>query len=257
MDVSDVCGSNLVSYTVAELYLLSTVFRDAQGRYVQISNAQLAQKAIINHRRSGSCSEQFSLDLAYSTSLSQLEELRAKMVSWLEGQGRDFLPGLNITITSLGDQTKMTIAAGIRYKSNWQDPDLKARRRNRWICAFKAFLAELHIFGPAGDPASGGPVTKVAMVEPPSQPTQSGPANGDEEGKEGGSSDAAEFRLMDEKKPGPADVAGTFTAEGLSSGVSTPSQSLASRPMPDAMPGLRFMRQRSQGHDASDAGRMA
>ncbi|PWN23991.1 hypothetical protein BCV69DRAFT_243445 [Microstroma glucosiphilum] len=260
VDVSDVCGANLVSYTVAEMYLLSTTFRDSQGRYVQISNAQLAQKAIINHRRSGSCSEQFSIDLAYSTSLSQLEALRAKMVSWLEGQGRDFLPGLNITITSLGDQTKMTVAAGIRYKSNWQDPDLKARRRNRWICAFKAFLAELHIFGPAGDPASGGPVTKVAMVEPPSPATQSGPAKGgdvDEGGRGDATSDPAEYILMDEKKPGPADVAGVYPVEGLSSGVSTPSQSFASRPMPDAMPGMPSVRQRSQGHDAPDAGRMA
>jgi hypothetical protein len=182
------------------------------------------------------------------------------MVSWLGGQGRDFLPGLNITITSLGDQTKMTIAAGIRYKSNWQDPDLKARRRNRWICAFKAFLAELHVFGPAGDPASGGPVTKVAMVEPAFPPAQSGPAAEDDEGGGGaGSSDPASYRLMDEKKPGPAEGvgAGLYTAEGLSSGVSTPSQSLASRPMPDTMPGLPSMRQRSQGPDASDAGRMA
>jgi hypothetical protein len=58
----------------------------------------------------------------------------------------------------------MTLKSDIRYKSNWQQGALKAKRRNMWICALKTALAELKIYGPSGDPSSDPGPQRVTMV---------------------------------------------------------------------------------------------
>lgn len=206
-------GAEAGTFEVVELGLLSTIFKDTDGKYVQISNAQLSQKAITNHRRSGPIEEPFKLDLHYTTSFMQLEALRSKMTTWLENEGRDFRPGLNISIASLGDQSKMSISTGIRYKSNLQDGGLKARRRNRWVCALRSFMADLEIYGPSGDPHTP-PITRVAMVDAPkAEPPQ--PHGGDS----GQTSIAPpEYKLMDSKQvEGPTDGTQTPGGWGLGS----------------------------------------
>lgn len=182
-------------YEVVTMNLLSTIFKDSEGRYMQVSNAVLAQKPITNHRRSGPVEETVKLDLAFGTSLAQLEALRSKMMAWITTQSRDFLPGLNITISSLGDQSKMQITTGIRYKSNWQDVGLKARRRNRWMCAFRAYMVELSIFGPGGDPDEVK-VSRIAMVD---APPAAEPAPQPDASRNIGPHGLPEYTLMDEK----------------------------------------------------------
>ena len=196
---------------MVELGLLSTIFRDTDGKYVQISNAQLSQKAITNHRRSGPIEEPFKIDVAYTTNFMQLESLRTKMIGWLEHEGRDFRPGLNISIASLTDQSKMSVSTGIRYKSNTQDGGLKSRRRNRWVCAFRTYMAELEIFGPSGDPNSPS-ITRVAMVDAPAA-AQSGADNSSDPARSSGDTLAGppEYKLMDSKQ-----------AEAAADGAQTP-----------------------------------
>ena len=58
----------------------------------------------------------------------------------------------------------MTLKADIKYKSNWQQGTLKAQRRNKWICALKASLSKLHIYGPGGDPSPHTGPTKYTLV---------------------------------------------------------------------------------------------
>lgn len=53
----------------------------------------------------------------------------------------------------------MTLSAEIKYKSNSQQGGLKARRRNKWLCALKRSMAECEIYGPLGNP-SGMPDPK-------------------------------------------------------------------------------------------------
>lgn len=186
-------SSDSTRYEVVTMNLLSTVFKDSEGKTMQISNIALVQKPITNHRRSGPIEETVKLDIGYTTSLSQLESLRSKMVQWLDTQSRDFLPGLNISISSLSDQSKMQITTGIRYKSNWQDVGLKARRRNRWMCALRAYMVELKIYGPGGDPDEIK-VQRVATVDPPPAPEPAQPMRSGE-----GDSDLPAYKLMDEK----------------------------------------------------------
>ncbi|SJX62625.1 uncharacterized protein SRS1_13424 [Sporisorium reilianum f. sp. reilianum] len=151
-DVGDRVDVGDDQYIVKEMRLLTTVFKTTNGKNVMISHSQLATKPIINLRRSGAIEETFKFEVAYSTSFAQIEALRAKMVHWLDGEKRDFLPGLDINVVDFQEQGSLLLSAGIRYKSNWQQGGLKAQRRNRWLCQLKVFLAECRIYGPKGDP---------------------------------------------------------------------------------------------------------
>ncbi|KAJ1036834.1 hypothetical protein NDA10_006128 [Ustilago hordei] len=151
-DVGDRVDIGDDQYIVKEMRLLTTVFKTTNGKNVMVSHNQLATKPIVNLRRSGAIEETFKFEVAYNTSFAQIEALRTKMVHWLEGEKRDFLPGLDINVIDFQDQGSLLLSAGIRYKSNWQQGGLKAQRRNRWLCQLKVFLAECKIYGPKGDP---------------------------------------------------------------------------------------------------------
>lgn len=172
-DVGDRVDIGDESYIVKEMRLLTTVFKTVNGKNVMISHNQLATKPIVNLRRSGPTEETFKFEVAYDTSFAQIEALRAKMVHWLEGEKRDFLPGLDINIVDFQDQGSLLLSAGIRYKSNWQQGGLKALRRNRWLCQLKVFLAECKIYGPKGDPSvvTTNHVTMVPYPPPPASAT--------------------------------------------------------------------------------------
>ncbi|KAN0066543.1 hypothetical protein ACQY0O_000637 [Thecaphora frezii] len=153
-DVGDRVDIGDDSFIVKEMRLLTTVFKTTNGKSVMISHAQLATKPIVNLRRSGPIEETFKFEVSFDTSFQQIELLRSRMVHWLSGEKRDFLPGLDINVIDFQDQTSMMLSTGIRYKSNWQQGGLKAERRNRWLCQFKVLLAECKIYGPKGDPAA-------------------------------------------------------------------------------------------------------
>jgi hypothetical protein len=139
-------------FVVEEIQLLSTILKTTTGKQVSISNAQLAQKAIVNLRRSGPTQESINIIVEYSTTLEAIEKLRTEMLKWIDTQARDFLPGLNIEMAALGDQSQLSLTLDIRYKSNWQDEHLKAIRKNRWIAALKSVMLQLEIYGPNGNP---------------------------------------------------------------------------------------------------------
>ncbi|EST04835.1 Mechanosensitive ion channel MscS [Kalmanozyma brasiliensis GHG001] len=165
-DVGDRVDVGDDQYIVKEMRLLTTVFKTTNGKNVMISHNQLATKPIVNLRRSGSIEESFKFEVAYGTSFAQIEALRTKMVHWLDGEKRDFLPGLDINVVDFQEQGSLLLSAGIRYKSNWQQGGLKAQRRNRWLCQLKVFLAECRIYGPKGDPKETS-LNHVTMVPYP------------------------------------------------------------------------------------------
>jgi len=109
-------------------------------------------------------SEAFTWDVAYSTTFEQIEQLRSKMLAFVKSERRDFLPSFDIVVVDIPDQEKMTLKADIKYKSNWQQGALKVKRRNMWICALKASLQELKIFGPSGNPDKEPGPKKITMV---------------------------------------------------------------------------------------------
>jgi len=46
----------------------------------------------------------------------------------------------------------MSLSADIKYKSNFQQGAVKAKRRNKWVCALKQAMAEVGVYGPGGNP---------------------------------------------------------------------------------------------------------
>lgn len=82
---------------------------------------------------------------AYSTSFEQIERLRELMISFLNSERREFLPQFDVLVVGtffgaqmsrrptkrsslfidIPEQTKMTLKADIKYKSNWQQGALK------------------------------------------------------------------------------------------------------------------------------------
>jgi len=152
------------SYTVKEIRLLSTVFVDSQGCLVQAPNAVLNTAYIQNIRRSSQMSESFPFDVDYGTTFEQLESLRDKMLAFLQHERRDYLPSFDVVVVDFPSQEKMSLTADIKYKSNWQQGPLKAKRRNKWICALKTALADVKIFGPKGNPKKVSGPNKYTLV---------------------------------------------------------------------------------------------
>jgi len=174
------------TYTVKEIRLLSTIFLDANACLVQAPNTVLNDNFIYNMRRSPQMSESFTFDVAYSTTFDQIEELRGLMIAFLQNDRRDYQAVFDVVVVDIPGQEKMTLRVDIKYKSNWQQGALKAKRRNKWICALKASLAKIKMFGPDGNPDAKAPPTPYTLVPyedikkehgygtPPPMPTPSG-----------------------------------------------------------------------------------
>jgi len=163
-DVGDRVMIATQTYTVKEIRLLSTVFLDANSGVVQAPNNQLNTLFIQNMRRSPQMSETFTFNVNYATTFEDLERLRARMLAFVEAERRDYQPIFDVKVNDFPEQEKMTLSADIKYKSNFQQGALKAKRRNKWICALKSILGELKIYGPSGDPSPPPAVSRYAKV---------------------------------------------------------------------------------------------
>ncbi|CED83253.1 Predicted mechanosensitive ion channel [Phaffia rhodozyma] len=168
-DVGDRVDIDSISYVVSEMNLLSTTFQRVDGKCVFLPNNVLNQKLIENVRRSGPTSETFAFDVAFNTSFEHIQALREKMLKFLKGEKRDFIPSFDVTIVDFPDQAKLQLKANICYKSNWQQGLLKVQRHNKWVCALKEALKELKIYGSAGDPTPD-PVVPIEYTLVPYEP---------------------------------------------------------------------------------------
>ncbi|KAJ4002056.1 Mechanosensitive ion channel-domain-containing protein [Lentinula boryana] len=151
-DVGDRIVVDKVDYTVKEISLLSTTLLDGNGGLVQAPNSVLNDAFIENIRRSPQMSETFTFSVAYETTFEDLEKLRAKMLEFVQNERRDYLPIFDVAVIDFPEQASMSLSADIKYKSNSQQGAVKAKRRNKWICALKEALADVGIYGPAGNP---------------------------------------------------------------------------------------------------------
>jgi len=155
---------NKETYTVKEIRLLSTVLLNGDSALVQAPNKELNNLFIQNMRRSPQMSETFTFDVSYTTTFEDLETLRGKMLEFLAVERRDYQPIFDVTVKDFPEQSKMTLSADIKYKSNFQQGALKAKRRNKWICALKTILGELKIYGPSGDPNPAPGVKRYTQI---------------------------------------------------------------------------------------------
>ncbi|KAF8885420.1 Mechanosensitive ion channel-domain-containing protein [Mucidula mucida] len=163
-DVGDRVDIDDVAYTVKEIRLLSTIFLNVDGVYVQVPNSVLNTHFIHNIRRSPEMSEDFKFDVAYNTTFEDIERLRNNMLQFVKTERRDYQPVFDVQVLDYPEQEKITLSAEIKYKSNGQLEGLKARRRNKWVCALKTALAEVGIYGPSGNPNGATGPTRYTQV---------------------------------------------------------------------------------------------
>lgn len=174
-DVGDRVDIDGQSYTVANMALMSTSFRRVDGTYVWIGNDILRSKVISNIRRSGPISETIAFEVDFATDFKKLQELRDKMLHFLNIEKRDYNPVFDVVVDDFPAQGKLVLKADIKYKSNWQEGALKVQRRNKWICALKESLRDCAIFGPGdnGNP-SPAPPDPVRYMQVPFEPLAGG-----------------------------------------------------------------------------------
>ncbi|KAJ7901846.1 Mechanosensitive ion channel-domain-containing protein [Mycena olivaceomarginata] len=169
-DVGDRVAIDAATYTVKEIRLLSTIFLDSNGVAVQAPNQVLNGHFIQNYRRSPQMSESFTFDVSYSTSFEDVEKLRQKMMAFVTAERRDYQPAFDVVVVDFPDQSKMVLSADINYKSNGQQGALKAKRRNKWLCALKAALGEVGVYGPSGNPNPEAGKTEDPTPHAPAPP---------------------------------------------------------------------------------------
>lgn len=58
------------------------------------------------------------MDVTYDTTFEKIEDLRARMIAFLESRRRDFSPTFDVVVQDLPGQEKMVLQASIKYKSN-------------------------------------------------------------------------------------------------------------------------------------------
>jgi len=217
-------GAGPSIYVVAEIQLLSTIFKTTTGKYVQVGHSVLTSKMVTNLRRSGPIEETINFDVPYSTTFEQIEQLRERMMEWIATQPRDYFPGLNVSIIDLPEFKSIKLSTGIRYKSNWQAGAIKTQRKNRWMCKFKEVLSETGIALP--DPPSTTRVTMIPYPPPESETTKPTPAEALASTR-GAGGEGREYRFLDDATSADAKVLETrsvrrrLAEDGLTAAVAT------------------------------------
>ncbi|CAG8565165.1 8748_t:CDS:10 [Ambispora leptoticha] len=164
-DVGDRIEIEEQGYIVKEMSLLSTVLTQDDGKIVQAANNLLAQKLIQNIRRSGHMRDEVLIEVDFYTSLEQIEALRERMVTYLEGEDRDFYPTLELTVEKMPKCRQLVIKISVEHKSNWQDEGVTCRRKNKFMCQLKNLIIDLDIQGPFAGPKL--PIEKMVLPARP------------------------------------------------------------------------------------------
>lgn len=153
---------------VRHMDLNSTTFHRLDGQEINVTNPVLATKFIHNIRRSPHQSDAIQLDVSVRTPARLLEQLKERMILFLQDNRRDYYPELGMTVNSIarkvdlvpnsicGNSTVLTNANSeaflqvsffLKHRSNWQDGMKRLDRRTRFILALKNALLELGIIG--------------------------------------------------------------------------------------------------------------
>ncbi|CAG8491946.1 8440_t:CDS:10 [Ambispora gerdemannii] len=122
---------------------------------------EMAQKFIQNIRRSGHMRDEVLIEVDFYTSFEQIEALRERMVTYLEGEERDFYPTLELTVEKMPKCRQLVIKITVEHKSNWQDEGVTCRRKNKFMCQLKNLIIDLDIQGPFSGPKF--PVDKMVL----------------------------------------------------------------------------------------------
>ncbi|KAI1360282.1 hypothetical protein F5Y08DRAFT_317755 [Xylaria arbuscula] len=135
-------------YYVTEISLLYTEFKKMQGHIVQAPNSLLNTLFILNHRRSGSLADVFTLNIRYGTPSSVINELSARMTEYVENNKRDFTNKIITELVSFEEACSMTVNFICFHKSSFQNELLRLTRHNKFAIEMMDQMVALGIEQP-------------------------------------------------------------------------------------------------------------
>jgi len=170
-DRVDILKEQLV---VEKISLLYTMFRKVQDhKRTQVPNIVLNSLWVDNISRSKAMREQISLFINFDTTFEDIELLRKEMQVFVQENGRDYQPDIDIEVLDLAEMNKMQLSIEIRHKSNWSIETVRAARRSKFMCALVQAMRRVPIYGPgAGGPGAGekaNPTYSVAISDTEAQ----------------------------------------------------------------------------------------
>ncbi|KAI1753614.1 hypothetical protein F4782DRAFT_497022 [Xylaria castorea] len=135
-------------YYVTEISLLYTEFKKMQGHIVQAPNSILNTLFILNHRRSGSLADIFTLEIKYGTPSSAITELEARMTEFVLANKRDYTSKIITELVSFDKACSMTVNFICFHKSSFQNELLRLTRHNRFAIELMNHMVTLGIEQP-------------------------------------------------------------------------------------------------------------
>ncbi|KAH8165742.1 hypothetical protein CIB48_g2508 [Xylaria polymorpha] len=135
-------------YYVTEISLLYTEFKKMQGHIVQAPNSVLNTLFILNHRRSGSLADIFTLQIKYGTPSSVITELEARMTEFVLANKRDYTGKIITELVSFEKACSMTVNFICFHKSSFQNELLRLTRHNKLAIELMNHMVALGIEQP-------------------------------------------------------------------------------------------------------------
>lgn len=179
-------GSSLQGddYYVTEISLLYTEFKKMQGHIVQAPNSVLNTLFILNHRRSGSLADVFTLQIKYGTPSSVITELEARMTEYVLANKRDYTSKIITELVSFEEACSMTVNFICFHKSSFQNELLRLTRHNKFAIEMMNQMVALGIEQPRKQFQVSGrdfPIFQTSVAPPsyqdnPNQPPAVDPA---------------------------------------------------------------------------------
>ncbi|GAW18937.1 hypothetical protein ANO14919_084210 [Xylariales sp. No.14919] len=135
-------------YYVTEISLLYTEFKKMQGHIVQAPNSVLNNLFILNHRRSGSLADIFTLQIRYGTPSSVISELEHRMTEYVLANKRDYTSKIITELVSFEEACSMTVNFICFHKSSFQNELLRLTRHNKFAIELMDQMVALGIEQP-------------------------------------------------------------------------------------------------------------
>ncbi|OUM69059.1 hypothetical protein PIROE2DRAFT_26418, partial [Piromyces sp. E2] len=136
-------GDNVMYVT--EFGLISTVFRRTDGKKLYCPNKKISSQFIKNVRRSGTIVEDIDLEISLTTTKEQIEELKRRILEFLQKHKNDFQLRAEIALKSLHDVGHTNLGIMIEHNINFQDTFKYNMRRNELLLTIQSLLNEIGI----------------------------------------------------------------------------------------------------------------
>lgn len=144
-DVGDLVMIDDQYLIVKEFGLFSTTFRRVDGQEIIAPNSLLSStKLVHNLRRSNSMWESTTLMIAYNTPLELVEQLKARIQSYITANNREW-SGSAVNIDKMEFQNAIHLTVAVEHRPNWQDWGGRWTRRTAFMKHLKSILEDLDV----------------------------------------------------------------------------------------------------------------